>query len=204
MQMFLDNGMHSQFLLECVEEGPQNVLFSSYGLYAGITYDDRNTNDFGDQYVTDTMKILNALQDIAKNGSKVRFLVGVSSYMSCKGKMPCADCEKKYVRSLIRLMNHVDRFPEINWKITTDLHMKAYLFFYKNKAKGVSGGRNFTDSNWSDVTFELSNNQIKNLYRHVQEAWDVAKPATDDTIATIANDQGILEKSFASVAIGYD
>jgi hypothetical protein len=203
MQMFLDNSTHSQFLLECVEENPQNVLFSSYGLYAGITYDDRDTNDFGDQYITDTMKILNALQNIAKNGSKVRFLVGVSSYMSCKGKMACVDCEKKYARSLIRLMNHVDRFPEINWKITTDFHMKAYLFFYKDKVKGVSGGRNFTDSDWSDVTFELGNDQIKNLYRHVQEAWDAARPAIDDTVAVIADNQGISEKNFASIAIGY-
>jgi len=203
MQMFLDNSTHSQFLLECVGEDPQNVLFSSCGLYAGITYDDRNTNDFGDEYITDTMKILNALRDIAKNGSKVRFLVGVPSHMSCKGKTPCVDCEKKYVRSLIRLMNHVDRFPEIDWKIITDFHMKAYLFFYKDKAKGVSGGRNFTDSDWSGVTFELNNNQIKNLYRHVQEAWDTARPATDGTVAIIADNQGILEKSFASVAIGY-
>jgi len=201
MKMFMNDDGHFDYLMECLDSKPKHILFSSYGLYAGISYDDRDTNEFGNQYVTRTMQVLKKMQKLVD--TNIRFLVGVSSYKSCKGKEPCIDCEKQYARGLLRVMNHVTRFPEFDWRITTEHHLKAYLFFYDNEIRGVGGGRNFTNSSWADATFELNKAQIKQLYKHVQSEWDRGVKATNSAIATILEEQGVSPEGLEAVASGY-
>tara|TARA_R110002110_G_scaffold51525_1_gene151069 strand:+ start:43 stop:648 length:606 start_codon:yes stop_codon:yes gene_type:complete len=201
MKMFIDNEDHFNYLAKCLDDKPKHILFSSYGLYAGITYDDRDTNEFGEKYTTRTMQIMKKMQKLTD--TDIRFLVGVTSYRSCKGKTPCIDCEKQYARGLLRVINHVSRFPEFNWRITTEHHLKAYLFFYDDEIKGVGGGRNFTNSNWADASFELSKTQIKQLYKHVQIEWDKGIEATNSTIGTILKEQGVSPDGLKAVTLGY-
>jgi len=164
-KMFLDHTDHSQFLFDRVHEKPSHVLIASFGIYAGITYAGQDVTKWGEQYRTatrDLMEIMRGLPD-------VRMLIGVADYKSCKGKSTrCTDCEVEYVRAFMRLVNHAELFPEFKWRISTELHLKCSLFFYDKPARaaGVAGGRNFTDSSWADVTFELSIPDVRN-YTHI-------------------------------------
>lgn len=200
MRMFIPNAEHYQFLNDCVDANPEHVMISTFGIYAGLTYDGRDSTEWGDGYSLETRDLITKLQKL----DNVRFLVGVAHYKSCKNKLPCLDCEKQYVRSLFRLIFHADKFPEFEWRITTELHLKCSLFFYDQDcdpklAKGVAGGRNFTNSSWADVTFELESKQIAELHDYTGDLWEESLPATDESVSTILEQQQISEKGIKAV-----
>jgi hypothetical protein len=175
-------------------------MIASYGIYAGISYAGQDTTQWGEKFrlaTRDLMEVMRSLPD-------VRFLIGVSNYRSCKGKFTCIDCEKQYCRTLIRLVHHAELFPEFQWRVTTNLHLKACLFFYEKAAKGIGGGRNFSDSDWVDCTFELPTGHIKKLYAHIKEVWDQSKPLNDGTISEIFEEQEISERGFAATVAGIE
>lgn len=199
-KMFIPNADHYDFLNKCVDAEPEHTLIATFGIYAGITYDGRDSTEWGSEWGLNTRNLITKLQEL----DNVQFLVGVTNYRSCKGKIPCIDCEKQYVRSLFRLVFHAEKFPEFEWRITTDLHLKCSLFFYDrdctpSKAKGVAGGRNFTDSSWADVTFELSAKQIEELHNYTAELWSESLSATDDSVSSIFEKQGISSKGIEAV-----
>lgn len=209
MEMFLDHADHSRWLFDRVAEKPSHVMIASYGIYAGISYAGQDTTQWGEKFrlaTRDLMEVMRSLPD-------VRFLIGVANYRSCKGKITCIDCEKQYCRSLIRLVHHTELFPEFKWRVTTNLHLKAGLFFYapgcgdggeKPSAKGIGGGRNFSDSDWVDCTFELSVANIKKLHTHIKGVWDDSKPLTDDAIGEIFEEQEISERGFKATLAGIE
>lgn len=189
MKIFLDHNEHADWLDDRVSENPDHVFIASYGLYAGISYYGQDTTKWGDKFRLRTRDLMESMRGL----KDVRFLIGISDYKSCKGKINCVDCEKQYCRALIRLINHAELFPEFKWKVTNNLHLKAYLFFYSNNktAKGLGGGRNFSDSDWIDSSFELSNDNIKKLYAYIREIWDESLIIDDDNISTILEEQNI-------------
>ena len=200
MEMFLDHADHSRYLFDRVAENPTHTLIASYGLYAGISYAGQDTTEWGEKFRLATRDLMEAMRGLPD----VRFLIGVSNYRSCKGKFTCIDCEKQYCRSLIRLVHHAELFPEFKWRVTTELHLKACIFFYGNKVKGIGGGRNFSDSDWIDCTFELSTGHIKKLYNHTKLVWDQAKVLNDQTIGEIFEEQEISERGFKATVAGID
>jgi hypothetical protein len=82
--------------------------------------------------------------------------------------------------------------------------LKACLFFYDKDVKGIGGGRNFSDSDWIDCTFELSKAHIKKLYGHISEVWDASKVLDDSTIGEIFEEQEISERGFAATVAGVE
>ena len=196
--MFLDHADHSRYLFDRVAEKPTHTFIASYGLYAGISYAGHDTTKWGEKFRLATRDLMEAMREL----QDVRFLIGVANYKSCQGKFTCIDCEKQYCRSLIRLVHHAELFPEFNWRITTELHLKACLFFYGEKVKGIGGGRNFSDSDWVDCTFELSTTHIKKLYNHSKLVWDQAKILNDQTIGEIFEEQEISERGFKATVAG--
>lgn len=189
--MFLDNASHFSYLFEQVANKPSEVFISTFGIYCGITHDGRDTTQWGAKYKLASRDLLEALRPTP---AKVKILVGAGTYRSCKGKLACLDCEKTYFQGLIRLVNHADLFPEFQWRVTTELHLKCALFSYGKTVTGVAGGRNFTDSNWSDVTFELASGQIVDLFKHVKDQWKLAKTLDDAAISNILVQQNISEE----------
>jgi len=138
----------------------------------------------------------------------VRMLIGVGDYKSCKGKSTrCVDCEVEYIKTFMRLIHHAEHFPEFKWKMSTELHLKCALFFYQKRllqparVAGVAGGRNFTDSSWADVTFELSTPDVKKLYAHTSNLWENAKPLTDDTAEWLFESQEISRKALEHATV---
>ena len=201
-RMFIPNADHYGFINQCIDDDPKHTIISTFGIYAGITYDGRDTSEWGSSYSLETRDIINRLQKI----DNVRFLIGVAEYRSCKSGRSnyCIDCEQQYIRTLLRLVFHAEKFPEFEWRITHNLHLKCCLFFYDQdcdpvQAKGVAGGRNFTNSDWADVTFELQPDQIKELHDYTHDLWEEALPATDDSINLILESQKISDKSIKSV-----
>lgn len=200
MEMFLDHADHSRWLFDRVAENPTHTMIASYGLYAGISYAGQDTTTWGEKFRLATRDLMETMRGLPD----VRFLIGVSNYRSCKGKFDCIDCEKQYCRTLIRLVHHAELFPEFQWRVTTNLHLKACLFFYGASVKGIGGGRNFSDSDWIDCTFELSTAHIKKLYGHIKDVWDLSKPLNDETIGEIFEEQEISERGFKATVAGVE
>lgn len=203
MRIFLSNEDHSRFLFDCVMDDPEHIFITSFGIYAGMTYDGRDTTQWGNDYRLATRDLLEAMKSV----DTVQLLIGISNFDSCKGKFtPCIHCEQKYVKQLLRLLNHAELFPEFEWRLTTELHLKCTLFFYDidcspELAKGVAGGRNFTNSNWADVTCELAPEHIRELYDHTHELWDRSQHITEDSIAAVLQDQNISKSGFDVVGL---
>lgn len=200
MKMFITPEEHSQYHFERVADKPTTVIVSSFGIYCGITYSGQDTTQWGDKYRLATRDLMEAMRGIPD----VRMLIGVANYKSCRNKEPCVDCEKQYVQQLLRLVFHAELFPEFQWRVTTELHLKCSIFLYPDrpdhKIQGIAGGRNFTDSKWADITFELTSDQIKAVYGHVKEQWNKAAEITDEAVSEIFQQQNISDNGFHSVA----
>lgn len=191
MQMFLQPTDHSQFLFDRVADKPDEILISSFGIYAGITYNGQDTTEWGDKYRLATRDLLETMRKIPT----VRMMIGVASYRSCKGEGYCKDCELQYAKGLIRLAYHAELFPQFQWRVSTELHLKCAIFYYGDNIKGVAGGRNFTDSSWADVTFELTSKQAQELAKHTMELWDASPELNDASIGRILENQQISQKT---------
>jgi len=196
--MFLDHDDHFQYLFDRVDENPKHTFIASYGIYAGISYAGQDVTTWGPKYQSTTRDLMEKMRSLPN----VKFLIGTSNYRSCKGTMACVDCEKQYCRSLIRLVNHAELFPEFEWRVTNDLYLKAYLFFYDKEVKGISGGKNFSDSSWVDCSFELETKNIKKLYAHVKGIWGESKPLSDEGVAEIFEEQEISERGLQATVSG--
>jgi len=196
MKLFLDHADHSRFLFDRVAEKPDQILVSSFGIYAGISFSGQDTTTWGEKYrlaTRDLLEIMRTLPD-------VKILIGVAEYRSCKYNAYCRDCEITYAKSLLRLAFHAELFSEFEWRVSTQLHLKCALFYYGDVIKGVAGGRNLTDSNWADVTIELSPKYATELAQHTMKLWNASAVLNDDAISEILKSQNISDKTMDAIA----
>lgn len=196
MKLFLDHADHSRFLFDRASEKPDRVLISSFGIYAGISFSGQDTTTWGEKYrlaTRDLLEIMRTLPD-------VKMLIGVADYRSCKYNAYCRDCETTYAKNLLRLAFHAELFPEFEWRVSTQLHLKCALFYYGDVIKGVAGGRNLTDSNWADVTIELSPGYAAELAQHTMQLWAASAVLNDDAISEILKSQNISDKTMTAIA----
>lgn len=194
-KMFIDNDEHYQYMRDSIALNPAHTIISTFGVYAGITHDGQDITQLGAKYKKNTKDILDLLR-----GCDTRMLVGVANYKSCKTNGQCIDCEKQYVKMILRTAEHADFFNHAKWRMTTELHLKCCLFFYSDKTvRGLAGGRNFTDSEWADISFELNMNQIKTIYKHTKDLWDNACAITDSSIGDLLIAQGISEEGMQAI-----
>lgn len=192
MDLLITSDEHFRYLNECVLAEPSSALICSYGLWAGILNDGRDTREWGPRFQSQTRELLEKMRAI----KKVKLLIGVYEYKSCKNKIPCADCERKYALDLIRHMNHAEKFPEFDWRVATSSHIKCILFNYEDGSKkGIAGSRNFTDSSWEDISVSLGDGEIGKLEKYLANVWDAARPLSDDTVSAILLEQGISEEA---------
>lgn len=194
MKLLFSNEDHFEFLRNCVKANPNRVRIATFGLYAGITADDI---DWSNKYPSEVRNFLESLRSI----QSVRVLVGNQEYKSCKGKaIICSDCERKYVMDLIRLVNHAEKFPEFKWRISSACHIKCALFTYDDyELRGVTGGRNLTNSTWADVSVELDKMSNMRLEEHFDEVWKNSLILNNDRIGQIMEEQEISPKTIHSI-----
>lgn len=195
MDMFIDIEQHNQWLLDSIAEKPHTITIASYGIYAGISYTGQDTTQLGSKYQIATRDIMQSMKSVPN----VRFLIGISDYKSCKGSRTCIDCEKQYAKSLIRILYHVDMFPEFEWKISNSLHLKSCIFEFEDRTSGISGGRNFTNSQWHDCSFVLSDDNCRQLLQHIDCIWKASREANDASLSEIFEEQGISQRGLDSL-----
>lgn len=201
MRLLLTLEDHFKFLNECVRAKPSYVQIATYGVWAGIMPDGRDSREWGEKYRSETREFLETLRCVPK----VRMLVGNYEYKSCKGKtagkvVPCKDCEKQYVMGLIRLVNHAEKFPEFKWRVSNGSHVKCALFYYDNgDVRGAAGGRNMTDSSWADVTVELDKMSVLRLGEHFDGIWKESSLLNNDRIGEIMERCGISEDILTTI-----
>lgn len=194
MDLLINQDDYFKYLESAVQQSPTRVRIASYGMYIGISADSR---DHSKRYKSRTRDLLESMRKI-KN---VEIVTGLYEYTSCKNKIACLDCEKKYALGLFRLLNHVDTFPEFKWKITTGMHVKYVLFEYaKLPKKGVTGSRNFTDSAWDDVSVTLNNDGITKFESIADDIWERSMPLDVKSVENVLLRNEISEKAVASIA----
>lgn len=196
MRLNFDLAVHYSSLNRYLDEHPNKVTIASYGIYAGITFANEDTAEWGDKYQLATRSFINRLKSV----NNVRILVGISEYRSCKNDNPCLDCEKQYVKSLIRLLNHAEKFDYCEWKMMYDLHLKCCVFENGDNIKGICGGRNLSDSSWNDVSIEMAADECVLVKSLVDRYWANAMVINNTELATVLENQGISELGFNSIS----
>ncbi len=138
----------------------ESMIISSYGMYAGISDTGENT---AERYNFD--KTIQQILDVSKH-KKVVFLLSDTEAQPC---MPgCVHCIAKNQKKTRRNEAHINHWPNVSWFITQDHHLKTILFKKKDgTVLGFSGGRNFSNSDWEDVSFELPEDASRELLSHV-------------------------------------
>lgn len=192
MRVLFSNEDHYKFLYECLEAKPNKVCIATYGLYAGIGSNGQRTKHRSE---------VNELLEAMRTTTNVRILVGNYEYKSCKGKTtPCNDCERGYVMTLIRHVNHAEAFPQFKWRISDASHLKCYLFSYPDgEVRGATGGRNLTDSSWEDVTVELDKMSTLRMFENFVGLWRKSKLLSSSRVNEVLADQGISERTMKRV-----
>lgn len=185
MKIISDLGEHFDIIERLLDNNPDSVFVSSYGLYAGILQDGRDANKFGPKYKTRSIDVLNKM---SKYDSKM--IIGISDYKSCK-HVRCEDCELKYIHSLIRIEKHSEAFPDIKMRIIRGNHLKCFIIRKGSKYLGITGGRNMSDSSWSDISFMIDHDTCLEILAIANKVFDNGMYINDETISKILNEQGI-------------
>lgn len=182
-KLIIDEDAHNNYLNECVESKPDLVFISTFGAYAGISETGQDTTKWkNSKYKAKVRPFIDKLNELKQEGASVKILVGLSNFSPCT-KIGCVDCEDKHLRGLIRLCSHADAFSNIDWRFTTNFHLKSYLFFYEDgSVKGITGGRNMTGSTWDDASIILDSNDILLLFKHLYKTWKESKPVSIENL----------------------
>jgi len=182
--MFQTLSEHYDHLDELLARQPKEVFISTFGLYAGITHEGI---DYASRFHSPTRHFLDNL----KQCPSVKIMVGVPEYISCSKDNRCKNCEHKYLHYMVRLLNHVETYPEFKWRMKLQFHIKCFLFFYDGQVAGVAGGRNLTDSGYEDVTFPIDAKLCKDFLKSSMAGWKAAMVANESAVETILKSQRI-------------
>ncbi|MEO5366021.1 MAG: hypothetical protein H7831_06650 [Magnetococcus sp. WYHC-3] len=194
--LYISNQEHTKYLWDCIKAKPNRIIITTFGIYAGITWNGSDTTTWGSKYRMDTRELLEAVRNIPQ----VDIIVGLSEYRSCKDKIPCRDCEKQFIKQLFRLLGHAECFPTFKWHMGSNIHTKYCLFFYDKKApRGLAGGRNFTDSDWADISFPLSVQHINKLDTYTTTLLKNTTTITSEAIEAILENSNIPVSSVNSL-----
>ena len=164
--------------------GADEVLIASYGLYAGILHDGRDTTEWGYKYSNATHEFLDGLKDTPN----VKILIGLSPLTYCDVDKRCSDCETKYISQLERLLHTAEHWPKFSWAFTEELHMKFFgMFTAGAPIGGLIGSRNLSDSTWFDVSFKLAGDELLKLRTYYLEVFSGCRPVTHEEIEKVEN-----------------
>lgn len=179
---------HSEYLIKLASAKPDVVTIASFNIYAGIMHDGADLHTkIGREYASDAHKLLDVLKD---SGSSVRILIGLPFYNECIEN--CRDCAEKYVKSLMRLNAHAERWP-FKWKFSENLHLKSYVFEWNGKlTRAVIGGRNLSGSSSADLSLPIQDNDIiAKISSLFTKLWEEASPITQSNLDNVIFKHGI-------------
>lgn len=181
MTLLLDHQDHAKFLKACAARKPKSVSISSFGIWAGINWDGQDAKSWGPKYQSNTRDVLESLRQVGA----VRVLIGIADFKSCKAPKRCQDCETQYCKQLMRLRNHSLAFPSFSWRATKCSHHKCAIFEFPSKSIAVTGGRNFTDSEWPDCSVVLGPEDTAALGTQFDKLFKDGQAVTDEFIGSV-------------------
>lgn len=176
---------HNTRLQQLVNDQPKEIVIVSYGLYAGILDDGRDAHSWGKKFTSNTHLFLDSLK-----GIPTQIAVGLPPPSNCftKKEGVCPHCQEKYLKGLRRLWHHHKMWPDINWRVCLESHMKAWVFTYRKKTIAIIGGRNLTDSDWHDFTMEIVGEKAEDIKWHCEEFVEGCLPMNSANLKKIAVD----------------
>lgn len=179
-------------LLECIHEKPRRVTISTFGIFAGITYDGKDSSSWSKPYGSETNRLFKELNNL----DDVRVVVGVSDFISCNRNSRCEDCASKYISSLTRLLFHKEYFSNIKWKFRASLHFKCVVFEFRDYPVSFTGGRNMTNSSWDDISIKIDGTDALDILHVANDIYDDAVDLTDGNISSYIESIGLSDASF--------
>jgi hypothetical protein len=181
MGMILDtNHAHIAHLRSLVKKEPKAVLIGTFSIYAGILHDGEDSHSWGGKYENE---IHNILDDLVETPN-VRILVGFPPLNLCVPN--CEECLYKHQKWAMRLLKHVEKWPQFQWRIIEEFHLKCYLFFYNDiPPEGIGGGRNLTTSNWTDASIVLNKKQVLKMGELFAKSWSKAGEVNEEALDAI-------------------
>ena len=162
--MFFDaEQFWTEVLREASAEQTDTIVISSYGLYAGISDTGENT---AARYGFNNLQ--QKILDLSNADKKIVFLLSESDPIECCPA--CPHCKAKNDKRDNRTLAHLAHWPKVTWRMTTNSHLKSVLIKKKNGTiVGYTGGRNFSGSDWDDISLRLDYEDAKELFIRVME-----------------------------------
>ncbi len=184
--LIIESKEHYAILSKCVK-GADEVLIASFGLYAGILADGRDVTEWGHKYDNLVHKFLDRLRNI----KSVKILIGlpVLTYCTPDDQPKCPHCEVKHIRYLERLLHTTQHWPDFEWKVAQDLHLKFCGMFKKGvPIGGLIGSRNLTDSSWFDISFKMPPVQLQKMRVYFLDRFNECERVTSALIEKLEGD----------------
>lgn len=186
---------HTGELLRLAKARPQSAAFASYGLSLGIA-------SFAGGGLRQWQDASREMFDLlAENGVAVRVLVGTGLKISCEDGI-CMACERQYVRQLIGLHGYVGRYPGFEWRVLERSHLKLSAFDINGDLVCITGGRNMTGSDWTDISLVLHGADASAVLGSLEQCWPLARPLTKATLASMCKEQSVTKALWHNAFVG--
>ena len=169
-------------LKKLAKQKPKEVVIASFNVYAGILHDGDDCHEWGGKYRNNVHELLDSLAD-----AKVSLLVGIPLFRPCKPA--CEECLEAHCKQANKLVKHSEKWPHFDWRFTESFHLKCCIFYYSKGSIGVTGGRNLTDSSWTDMSMVMNEKQTAQARKLFNQMWAKSKEVTQENIDAIIEDE---------------
>jgi len=166
-------------LLDKMAKYAKDVRIITSNIYVGINY-----NSVG------VVKPIKAFDDFLNKTTQV--ILNINDIDTCK--FGCLHCQSKYFQNVLKLVNTIEHYSNIDWRIIRGNYNKIQLIDC-DKSKFVVIGKNLSSSNFDEV-FYLSDNldDFKNAERIYNNT----------LLQTVKYEKGYFDKLLSSQAINVD
>ena len=167
--VFLTAEEHYKALDDILKKNPHTAYIATYGVYAGVSSNGKDNFGAGENKTRDFLDKLRRLKD-------VRILVGLP-YPGAK------QTEEEYTEALWRILHTAKAWPKFDWRFTKNSHLKLFAFSKEGGNIGtISGGRNLTDSTFSDESFLLNVEQSKATRHKFHSIFGASKKVSKENL----------------------
>lgn len=180
--IFTTQESHIKALKKLARNKPNSITIASFGVYAGILHDGEDSHGWGGKYKNETHELLDIVADI-----DTKILIGFPPLNLCKDE--CVECVANHYRAAARLVEHSKKWGRLDWRYIENFHLKCYLFYYKSGCIGIGGGRNMSSSSWTDMSFVLSERQVKAARELFDNSWKKSYKITMENLESTIESQ---------------
>lgn len=197
--LLIDPGEYNAYLAEISSKASAlraEVGILTFGIYAGIT---ANGTDWSPKYGSSVATTLRTMA-----GASVRVVVGISRLRLCHPG--CSDCKAEWWKQWDRVVHTVKKYSEITWRLRSNLHSKLIMAWTgETLIGGVIGSRNFTGSNWAEISSIIQPEDFPILRAEFEKEWEKSMPVPR-AIALMEpkRPRSIIQRAEGAIAIEFE